>query len=155
MEPKSLLSRFKQDSNGYVIDPYGKPDFTPNGANKLTQAVNGLPTAFGVAGRPLITFGEIYKDVAHTVFGMVKIDPRKIQNNLQYASILFHEYRHAWQYESGNYYFWSNKYNPAFVENYQERDAYWFQYQMGAGSYFEGYSRYIDYRNLTKNITYK
>ena len=46
-------------------------------------------------------------------------------------------------------YMMAGKYGYAFVENYQERDAYWFQIKMGAGSFFEGYSRYIDYRNLT------
>nr|WP_315224919.1 hypothetical protein [uncultured Flavobacterium sp.] len=95
-EVRSLLSRFKSSNNQYIIDPEGKPDFSPQAASRLTQAVYGLPTAFGYAGRPTITFGEIYKDVAHTVFGSVKIDSGKIKNNLQYAALLFHEYRHSW-----------------------------------------------------------
>ena len=37
-------------------------------------------------------------------------------------------------------YMMAGKYGYAFVENYQERDAYWFQIKMGAGSFFEGYS---------------
>lgn len=155
-EPRSLLSRFMKDQNGnYLINPTGKPDFSKQGAYNLTKAVNGLPTAYGVGGRPQITFGEIHRDVAHTDFGIVKIDSRKIFTNLQYAAILFHEYRHAWQYESGNYYYWQSKFGTQFTENYMERDAYWFQIQMGAGSLFEGESRYVKYRNLTKNIIYK
>lgn len=146
-----LLSRFKRSDGRFIIDPKGVPDFSPEGASRITQAVNGLPTAFGLGGRPKITFDEL-TDVASTVSNNVKINPSKITNNLEYAAVLFHEYRHAWQYSIGNYSKWSSIYGYAAVWNIMERDAYWFQIQMGAGEYFEGYSRYRKNRILTSYV---
>ncbi|MEZ0006274.1 hypothetical protein ABH942_001637 [Flavobacterium sp. 28YEA47A] len=75
---------------------------------------------------------------------------------MEYAALLFHEYRHAWQYNSGKYDKWSNLYKMTpysnGYEDLMERDAYWFQIQMGAGSFFEAYSRYEDFRKKTGYI---
>lgn len=149
---KELIERFKKGK----IDPWGKPNLTPEGAKELNKNVEGLQEIYVAGGKPKVRFdlrSDEYKGL--TNFGDVNLDPRKIKNNMEYAALLFHEYRHAWQYASGNFYYWQDKYTYRFVENYQERDAYWFQIKMGAGSFFEGNSRFIDYRSITTGITYK
>ncbi len=154
---KELRDRFNKDTDGnYIVNPNGKPDLSFEGAMSLNKNVEGLEQAYNDGGKPNVRF-DIKSDkyVGLTGFDDVNLNPSKITSNLKYAAVLFHEYRHAWQYFSGNYNYWAGKYGYAFVENYQERDAYWFQIKMGAGSFFEGYSRYIDYRNLTPKITYK
>lgn len=154
----SLLSRFKKGNNGkYILNPYGKPNFSQDGITTINAAVDGLEEAFVLGGKPIVTFDEP-TDVGSTDFGHVKLNPSKINNNLQYAAALFHEYRHAWQYFSGKFYEWQKKY-PANWDygiggywDLMERDAYWYQIQKGAGGYFEGYSRYEDYRLKTSYV---
>lgn len=152
-----LIDRFGKDSNGkYIINPNGKPNFSTEGIREINNAVKGLNQAYIWGGAPKVRY-DIKSDdyLGLTNFDDVNLNPSKITTNLKFAAVLFHEYRHAWQYSSGNYYYWQKEFGYGFVENYQERDAYWFQIQMGAGSFFEGDSRYAKYRFLTKNITYK
>ena len=154
---RELTSRFKKDANNkYIIDPDGKPDLTLKGVLHLNKNVDFLEQTYNDGGKPNVRFDiKSNKYVGLAEFGDVNLNPSKITSNLKFAAVLFHEYRHAWQYASGNYYHWAKEFGYGFVENYQERDAYWFQNQMGAGSFFDGYSRYVHYSSLTKNITYK
>lgn len=152
-----LKSRFKKDANGkYIVDPNGKPDFSQAGVERINGAVEGLQDAYTAGGKPKITFDEV-NDVAYTEPDHVKLNPSKISNNLQYATTLFHEYRHAWQYLPGQnglskYNIWTIKHGTNSANWLLERDAYWYQIQMGAGQYYDGYSRYEFYRNLTSKI---
>lgn len=149
---KELRERF----NTKNVDPDGKPNLTKEGALNLNKNVEGLEQAYNDGGKPNIRFDiKSNKYVGLTDFGDVNLNPSKITTNLKFAAVLFHEYRHAWQYASGNYYHWQKEFGYSATENYQERDAYWFQNKMGAGSFFEGWSRYADYSMLTKGITYK
>lgn len=153
VQNKELLTRFLVGNT----DPFGKPDLSLNGALKLNKNVEGLEQAFNDGGKPNIRFDiKSNKFVGLTNFGDVNLNPSKITSNIIFAAALFHECRHAWQYASGNYYHWANNHGGyTYVENYQERDAYWFQIKMGAGSYFDAYSRYSYYSSLTKGIIYK
>lgn len=149
---KELAERFKTGN----VDPDGKPNLTKEGALNLNKNVEGLEQAYNDGGKPNIRFDiKSRKYVGLTNDGDVNLNPSKITSNLKFAAVLFHEYRHAWQFVSGNYGHWGSTFGYGFVENYQERDAYWFQIKMGAGSFFEGFSRYSYYRDLTKSIIYK
>jgi hypothetical protein len=129
----TLIDRFKKGSNGkYIIDPNAKPNFSPEGINEINKAVQGLEGAYVAGAKPNVRFDiKSVKYVGLTNFDDVNLNPNKITTNLRYAAALFHEYRHSWQYSSGNYYYWQREFGYGFVENYQERDAYWFQIQMG------------------------
>ena len=139
------------------LDPNSKPDFSDGGIQTLINDVEGLKGAQQSAEPNVkIIPDENMKYVGLTPYdGTIKINPSKIPTKAHLAVVLFHEFRHSWQYHSGNYYYWGKKYGYGYVENYMERDAYWFQNKMGGGSFFEGYSRYAHYRDLTKGITYK
>jgi hypothetical protein len=154
---RSLLSRFKKDSNGkYIVDPFGKPDFSDAGVAKINGAVEGLGEDYALSGKPKVYFDETV-DVAYTDPGEVHLNVNKIRNNLHYAATLFHEYRHAWQFLPGlnglsRYNNWTKKYGGFGANNLKERDAYWYQIQMGAGDYNEGYYRYNSFQKLTNYI---
>jgi hypothetical protein len=155
---KDLRSRFKKDANSkYILNPDGKPDFSQAGVETINGAVEGLQEAYRVGGKPKVRFDLVSKTlVGLTDFDGINLNLSKITTNLKFAAALFHEYRHAWQYSSGNYFYWQKEYTYSSTEWYMERDAYWFQIQMGAGSFFDGYSNYAFYRSLTqKNIKYK
>lgn len=149
----SLLSRFKKDSNGkYIVDPFGKPDFSDAGVAKINGAVEGLGEDYALSGKPKVDFDLNNGDVGNTNPGKVSLDPSRIQTNYKYAAALFHEYRHAWQYSSGKYGQWGSKYGYKAVWDIMERDAYWYQIQIGAGDTFDAYPRYESYRKLTSYV---
>lgn len=148
---KTLAERFKKGN----IDPNGKPNLTKEGALNLNKNVEGLEEAYVAGGKPNIRFDiKSNKYLGLTNWGDVNLNPSKLTTNLKFAAVLFHEYRHAWQYVSLNYYHWQKQYGYGGTDNPMERDAYWFQIKMGAGDFFEGYSRYVEHRNWTKDITY-
>ncbi|MFC4815982.1 hypothetical protein [Flavobacterium sp. GCM10023249] len=77
----------------------------------------------------------------------VRIEAAKIRNNFHYASVLFIEYRHSWQYTTPYrgfktaFQYWENKYGRGWmgyggVWAVIERDAYWYQIQMGEDNSF-------------------
>jgi hypothetical protein len=93
-------------------------------------------------------------DVGYTVNSTsILLNSNKIKNNAEFAAVLFHELRHAWQYNSGLFGYWySKKFNNIeTARNFAERDAYWFQINIGAGYLYGGYDGYKEYYNLTKN----
>jgi hypothetical protein len=152
-ERRSLLSRFKKDSNGkYIVDPFAKPDFSDSGVAKINGAVDGLGEDYALSGKPKVDFDLNNGDAGGTNPGKVSLAPSKISTNYKYAAVLFHEYRHAWQYSSGNYGKWGTQYGYKAVWNIMERDAYWYQIQVGAGDSFEAYSRYESYRKQTSYV---
>jgi hypothetical protein len=158
-ERRELLSRFKKGSN---IKPFGKPDFSQKGISDLNGAVDGLSNAYNEAGSPNVTFDLTGKDTAHTTDGHIYINKNKITTNYKYASTLFHEYRHAYQYFApylgsssrvqhwkklyGNDYYGEGGYRDA-----MEYDAYSYQYRMGDSSFYvnEGLDKYYN-RMVTK-----
>lgn len=153
VQRRTLLSRFKKDTNGnYLLDPYGKPDFSEGGIKKINSSVDGLERDYELSGKPKVDFELNNGDVGNTNPGKISLDPSKIKNNYTYASTLFHEYRHAWQYFSGKYDKWSSKYGYKAVWDIMERDAYWYQIQIGAGDTFEANLRYELYRKLTSYV---
>lgn len=151
---RSLLSRFKKDSNGkYIVDPFGKPDFSDAGVAKINGAVEGLGEDYALSGKPKVDFDLNNGDVGNTNPGKVSLDPSRIQTNYKYAAVLFHEYRHAWQWIH-KWDGWMKRYsnNATIGYNLMERDAYWYQIQIGAGDTYEAYSRYETYRKLTSFV---
>lgn len=141
-ERRELLSRFKKGSN---IKPFGKPDFSQRGISDLNGAVDGLGSDYVKSGSPEVSFDLIGKDTAHTTDGHVYINPSKITTNYKYASILFHEYRHAYQYfapylgSSSRVEHWKTLYGNDYLgeggyRDAMEYDAYSHQYRMGDSS---------------------
>ena len=119
----------------------------------LNKNVEGLEQAYNDGGKPNIRFDiTSNKYVGLTDPSDVNLNPRKITSNLKYVAVLFHEYRHAWQYFSGKYNKWAGKYGYKAVWDIMERDAYWYQIQMGAGDAYDAYSRYETYRKLTRYV---
>jgi hypothetical protein len=148
-ERRELLSRFKKGSG---VKPFGKPDFSQKGISDINGAVDGLEEAYSLGGKPKVDFDLNNGDVGNTTHGKVSLDPTKIKTNYQYAAVLFHEYRHAWQYFSGKFDVWASKYGYKAVWDIMERDAYWYQIQVGAGDAYEAYSRYDSYRKSTSYV---
>jgi hypothetical protein len=150
---RSLLSRFKKDANGkYIVNPFGKPDFSDAGIRKIMAAVDGLERDYIIGGKPKVDFDLNNGDAGGTNPGKVSLDPTRIKSNYQYATVLFHEYRHAWQYFKGKFGKWGTEYGYKAVWDIMERDAYWYQIQVGAGDSYEGYYRYESYRKLTSYV---
>ncbi len=164
---RSLISRFKKNGSGeYLINPKGKPDFCQEGVCALNEAVDGLQNAYEIAGSPTIDFLETV-DVAVTNPGNVSLNPSLIKTNYQYASTLFHEYRHAFQYYqpytiAGKTYnnrieAWTELYGKGYMGKggfytMAEYDAYNFQYQMGDDTYKHRLDKYY---NLMEKIYWK
>jgi RHS repeat-associated protein len=160
---KNIRERFLKDSDGKsILDPTAKPDFSEKGIQDINNAVEGLNQTYEDGGRPNVHF--IFDDskkaeVGETItYREINVNKAKVENNLQFAALLFHEYRHSWQfkpnlYPGGNSKFdqWIQDHGTASVKNYMERDAYWYQIQMGGGEAYDAYNRYEHYRRLTPN----
>ena len=97
---KELKKRFIKGPDGkYIVNPNHKPDFSEKGVWKLHEGVRGLQEAHDAGGRPTVTNFELTTDIGLTSDDGTKIsiNSSAIKNNLTFASILFHEYRHAFQ----------------------------------------------------------
>src|SRR5690606_2511513 len=141
---KTFRARFKKDSNGrYIVDPDGKPDFSQGGLEQLHNAVEGLASDYKVSGSPSVEFDLEGDDHGLTDDGGKKVHLNKtaIKNNYMYASTLFHEYRHCYQWITP--YMGHKNYRDAWTELYgpgsygeggvnvmKEYDAYAHQYRM-------------------------
>lgn len=108
---------------------------------------------YALSGKPKVDFDLNNGDVGNTNPGKVSLDPSRIQTNYKYAAVLFHEYRHAWQWIH-KWDGWMKRYsnNATIGYNLMERDAYWYQIQIGAGDTYDAYSRYETYRKLTSFV---
>jgi hypothetical protein len=168
---RSMLSRFKKTGGKYVVDPFAKPDLSEAGLTNMHDGVIGLYNAFVVGGHPLVTYdAEGVEEYATTSKGHVYINSGLLQdkNNLFYAGVLFHEYRHAYQFIAAYMGFnsrveyWQSlygmgTYSAATGQTYggylaaMERDAYSYQYRMGdANSYVLS-----QYNKFHEQISYK
>ena len=93
---RSLLSRFKNKKLAFQ-----KADVSDEGIAKLHQNVDGLAEGYAAGNSPTHSYdleGNNY--YAITENGNVNLNKGLIsgKNNLYFAGILFHEYRHAFQY---------------------------------------------------------
>lgn len=151
---REAIQRFKKDSSGknYLLNPKGTPDFSENGIENINSSVDGLQEDYVRSGKPKVTFDLKGKDVGNTDPGHVQLNTPKITNNLEYAVVLFHEYRHAWQwiYKWDK---WMKMYenNATIPYRLMERDAYWYQIQIGGGSFYDAYHRFNFYSGLTRS----
>ncbi|TRW27068.1 RHS repeat-associated core domain-containing protein, partial [Flavobacterium zepuense] len=138
----SLRDRFQKDKNGkYIVDPDAKPDFSDKGIQKINGAVTGLADAYKDGGKPEVEFYDVGDTGDATTEGIVKLNRTQILTNYRYASVLFHEYRHQWQYISFNgnesmFTYWERLYSSGYLGDGGvwariELDAYAFQYRMG------------------------
>lgn len=152
---KNIRDRFKKDAGGkYIIDPDGIPDFSQTGVGNLEQNVEGLAAVRAKLNPDLNISFDLTGDYVGITDNEVSIRLNKglIPKNVDYAVVLFHEYRHAWQYDSGWFGKWATKYGYSTAYNLAERDAYWYQIQIGGGEYYKGYYRYNYYKNLTNHV---
>lgn len=152
---KKVRDSFKKDVNGQcIIDPDGIPDFSQTGVNNLEQNVEGLATDRAALSPELnISYDLTGKYVGITDNEVsIRLNRSLIRTNAHYAVTLFHEYRHAWQYNSGWFGNWATKYGYRTAYDLSERDAYWYQIQIGGGRYYDGINRYYYFKNLTTNI---
>lgn len=91
-----LINRFQKAG----INPYGKADVSEQGIARLHKAVKGLHQAYIEGGRPKHTFdlvGNQYEAITENNVNLNK-GLLSSQKNLHFAGVLFHEYRHAFQY---------------------------------------------------------
>jgi RHS repeat-associated protein len=147
---RSLLSRFKNKALAFQ-----KADVSEAGIANLHQNVDGLSLAYKDGGSPAHAFdADGYGEYATTTETTVHLNKSLLstKNNLFFAGVLFHEYRHSFQYyvpyTVGGKNFKSRvdaylsiygkgSYIPALGETYggylaaMEYDAYAFQYRMG------------------------
>jgi hypothetical protein len=160
-ESKNIISsvrdRFVKNKHGhYVVDPDGSPEFSENGVNRLVENVAGLAADraklpkimkydFTLKSKDFVAITENSDDI--------RFNTDLIPTNAHFAVVLFHEFRHAWQFHSGLYDRWmkANTNNYRRVQNLMERDAYWYQDYIGGGSYYDGYSSYMDFKDQTKD----
>jgi hypothetical protein len=148
-----LIARMKKGN----IDPAGKPDFSQAGVEKMNNGVEGLSEDYKAAGSPKVSFDSTdEKEGGHTDSGHVHLNTSKITSNYRYASVLFHEYRHAWQwiYKWDE---WSSNYEPNTAYNLMERDAYGYTITIGIYNPFDLSDSIIKenfdkFRNLTNHI---
>ena len=139
----NMRDRFKKDANDkYIVDPDSKPDYSKEGVEKLHNGVDGLPKARLDAANPTIIVGTTGDTGDATNVGIVTLNKNKIANNYKLVAVLFHEYRHQWQYRSFNggishYVYWAGIYgygvlNGTFggVRARAEVDAYLYQYHI-------------------------
>ncbi|MCZ8170013.1 hypothetical protein [Flavobacterium sp.] len=124
---KDLVSRMKKGN----IDPNGKPDFSAEGVVRMNAGVEGLQEDYIAAGSPKVSFDATgTKHDGYTDPGHVHLNKTTIKNNYRYASALFHEYRHAWQwiYKWNN---WVTNHGVSTAWDLMERDAYGYTIQIG------------------------
>ncbi len=136
---KTLLERFTKGK----LDPFAKPKFTQEGIVEMHENVEGLKKAFEMGGKPKIAFNEPTY-YASTVSGLVKLTPSKLDTNYKLAAILFHEYRHAFQYfapyfnkkhYNSRYDYWLEKYGPGFFFEGEMHGKLWDSMEYDAYSY--------------------
>lgn len=143
---KSLLSRFKNKAFAKEA-----PDFSDAGLVKMHEGVEGLQGAYEAGGQPSVNYdNEDMSTKATTVKGNVSVNKiiMQYQTNLEYAGVLFHEYRHAFQFitpymgyktmvSAWQSLYGNGNYVPVLGETLggylsaMEYDAYAFQYRMG------------------------
>nr|WP_232505679.1 RHS repeat-associated core domain-containing protein [Flavobacterium crassostreae] len=93
---RTLLSRFKNKALAFQ-----KADVSDAGIAKLHQNVDGLAEGYEAGNSPTHSYGlEGNEYVAITENGNVDLNKGLLssKNNLYFAGVLFHEYRHAFQY---------------------------------------------------------
>lgn len=93
---RSLLSRFKNKALAFQ-----KADVSDAGIAKLHQNVDGLAEGYAAGDSPTHSYDLEGNDyVAITENGNVNLNKGLLsgKNNLYFAGVLFHEYRHAFQY---------------------------------------------------------
>ena len=152
-QKKDLIARMKKGN----IDPGGNPNFSDAGVEKMNNGVEGLDEAYNAAGSPKVKFDSTdMSEAGHTDPGLVHLNKANITSNYRYASTLFHEYRHAWQwmYKCN---VWHAKYGASTMYSLMERDAYGYTMQMGIYSPFDLSDSVIKenfdkYYNITKFI---
>ena len=153
MERKDLVARMKKGN----INPSGKPDFTQAGVDRMNSGVEGLDEEYRAGGSPKVSFDSTDPtEAGHTDPGHVHLNTSKITSNYRYASVLFHEYRHAWQWMY-KYDGWYREYGVKTAGYLMERDAYGHSLQIGIyNSYDLGDSLIKEnfdlYYNLTNHI---
>ena len=141
---RTLLSRFKNKSLAFQ-----KADVSDAGIANLHQNVEGLAEGYAAGNSPTHSYDlEGNQYVAITENGNVSLNKGLIsgKNNLYFAGVLFHEYRHAFQYfapytvgdkrYANRYEAWTELYGPGYrgeggVWNMMELDAYSAQYRFG------------------------
>ena len=152
-DKKDLIARMKKGN----INPSGTPDFTQKGVANMNNGVEGLNDEYAAGGKPEVKFDSTdNSENGHTEKGIVHLNKSTITNNYRYASTLFHEYRHAWQwiYKTD---FWESTYNSKIMYNLMERDAYGHQIRLGIYNAYEGQDSIIrnnfdKYSSLTSFI---
>ncbi|HEU4496925.1 MAG TPA: RHS repeat-associated core domain-containing protein, partial [Flavobacterium sp.] len=140
----TLLSRFKNKALAFQ-----KADVSDEGIATLHQNVEGLVEGYKAGNSPTHSYDLVGNDyVAITENGNVSLNKGLIssKNNLYFAGLLFHEYRHAFQYSApytigGKRYAnrfdaWTEFYGSGYkgeggVWNMMELDAYSAQYRFG------------------------
>ncbi|MDL2141670.1 DUF6443 domain-containing protein [Flavobacterium tructae] len=139
----NMRDRFKKDSKGkFIVNPDSKPDYSKEGLEKLHNGVDGLPKARLDAANPKIIVGTTGDTGDATNVGIVTLNKNKIANNYNLVAVLFHEYRHQWQYRGFNggishYEYWAGIYGYGVLEGSfggvrarAEVDAYLYQYHV-------------------------
>ncbi len=141
---RSLLSRFKNKALAFQ-----KADVSEAGIANLHQNVDGLAEGYEAGTSPTHSYDlEGNKYVAITENGNVNLNKGLLsgKNNLYFAGVLFHEYRHAFQYfapytvggknYASRYEAWGELYGDGYLGeggkwNMMELDAYSAQYRFG------------------------
>lgn len=141
----SLIDRFAKAG----INPYAKADISAKGIARLHNDVKGLKQAYNDGGSPKHAFDLVgYEYEAITEPGITNLNVGLLSNlnNLHFAGVLFHEYRHAFQYSQpytigginykSRYDAWTQLYGEGYKGeggrwNMIELDAYSTQYRFG------------------------
>jgi hypothetical protein len=125
---KALRDRFKNST----IDPDGKPVYTLEYLQKvLNGGIEGLKEAWVKGGKPNMKWENLGADGKTEAVGDLTLFGKHIYNNYKLVTAMFHEFRHAWQYKSGTYVNWKEKYGEYTADLMKEYDAYNFEMIMG------------------------
>lgn len=163
-EQKDLENTLRNRFNNSKIDPDGKPKFDQEGLEELHNGVTGLKKAYTEGGSPKVSFIERGDKGDATNVGFVDINKNKIEDNLDLAGTLFHEYRHQWQYREfggmSHFTYWQGIYGNGVLNGSSggarargEVDAYLYQYHVVGDHRYEviyGIRRYNN--QIGKNI---
>ena len=145
---KFLKEKFKLKKYQLFLSKIAKADVSNAGIAKLLKNVDGLREAYTAGGSPKHTFdlvGSQYEAITENNVNL-NIGILSTQSNLHFAGVLFHEYRHAFQYSqpytiggvnyNSRFDAWTELYGEGYAGerdrwDMMELDAYSTQYRFG------------------------
>ena len=137
------------------LNPNSKPIYTKEFLYMLLEKIEGMKQAHKSAGgKTTIKWGNAEGNTGmYYAADYIELNPKRIFSIYRTVSVMFHELRHAWQYNSGTISRWENDYGLVGASLIKEWDAY--NFQMLNGDFDGSVSGWRNYYKEEFNLNMK